>query len=154
MPPAAMRSRISYCPKRSGPDEGTAAAGSSRRRGAGGGTEAGGGVAPAGRAFGIARPESVSSIIRSTSVSDESFGRGGAAGGRAGGVGVPAGGVLSDGARGAAAGFDGISPESVSRSRFSMSDSAAGRTGGGIGGGAAGGGGAGGGTDAAAAGAT
>ena len=139
MPPLAMRSRISYWPNRSGPEDGTAASGSSRRRGSGVGIDvpAGGGVAPAGAlARGREIPESVSERILSTSVSEESLGRG-------------------DEGAGAAAGFAGLpprfKPDSVSRRRFSMSSLPArgGGPAGAAGGGCCGGGGAGGGALAA-----
>src|SRR5262245_29807507 len=81
MPPEAIRSRISYWPNRSGPDDGTAASGSSRFfGGAAPGAEAGGVTPGAVFGFGRARPESVSEIILSTSVSEESFGRAGVTG--------------------------------------------------------------------------
>src|SRR5262245_26904577 len=97
MPPAAIRSRISYWPKRSGPDDGTAASGSSRRLG-GTAVEAGigAGVGTPGEVFGFgsARPDSVSERMRSTSVFDDSRGLGAAGGGAIGG------GVFTGGAAG------------------------------------------------------
>src|SRR5215831_9144047 len=103
MPPAAMRSRISYWPKRSGPDDGTAASGSSRRFGGGTAVEAaiGGGVGRPGEVFGFgsARPDRVSSRMRSTSVFDDSRGLG-AGGAAAAGGGVIGGGVFWGGIAG------------------------------------------------------
>src|SRR5262249_60728914 len=100
-----MRSRISYWPKRSGPDEGTAAAGSSRRFGGGTAVDAGigRGVGTPGEVFGFgsASPDSVSSRMRSTSVLEESRGFGGG-GGR--GHGSTGGGVFSGGVAGIAGG--------------------------------------------------
>ena len=137
MPPLAMRSRISYWPKRSGPDDATAAAGSSRRRGAAGsapGVVVGGGVAPAAGLGRDRTPDSVSERILSTSVFEESFWRGGAAGVE----GVTGSGVLSGAAGGRGAGFGAIRPDSVSRSRLSMSLSGGGAFGAGAAGGAGG----------------
>ena len=139
----AICSSSSYWPKRSGPDDATAAAGSSRRRGAAAavaprgalGVVIGGGVAPAGGRGRDRTPESVSERILSTSVPEESFWRGGAAGVE----GVGGSGVLSDGAAGRGAGFGAIRPDSVSRRRLSMSLSGAGAFGAGAAAAAAGG---------------
>ena len=63
------------------------------------------GGAAAGLGFGTVSPDSVSEIMRSTSVSEESFGLGGGGAGGRTTTGGSGGGVLSDGGRGAAGAF-------------------------------------------------
>jgi len=144
MPPEAIRSRISYCPKRSGPEVDTVPAGSTGRAGAAsigrappaeGGRAGSAGGAGAGFArAAILIPDSVSEIIRSISTSVEKRGVGDAgSGARAGWAACAAGAAAAAGraasgagtaagacaARGAARGPR--IPDSVSRRRFSTS---------------------------------
>src|ERR1700738_861040 len=112
MPPVAIRSRISYWPKRSGPELETEIPGSPERPIP---EERGGGAAPAMDGFGradILMPESVSEIILSISKSVEK--RAGVAGG---GGSVPEAGNVAEPRE---EGRERI-PERVSRSRFSTS---------------------------------
>ena len=123
MPPLAMRSRISYWPKRSGPEDGDRGRGLLAPRGAAARrcarVEAGGGVGAGGRpwACGSDMPgQRVREDPVHVGVGGE-LRRGGAAGGR----GVSGSGVVVGRRAARAAAVRGIRPDSVSRRRLSMS---------------------------------